>query len=283
MVHPAADTEGRGAVPGRMGGVICLVLVTLLAAACGKEQTASQSGSLAELPSASAVKEIVAVGNIVADDYGITLPNFCYTTDNASFWSVQLAVATGETDPGFKTILRIDLPKSDASLALPSGRIFSLEAGGPYDRFPGTVTVFNGEWSTLKTVETGTLHFSAPAQGQGTRTIIFDLGFADYDSAERPVPRYQLKGDFTTEGVPGAQRLTCGGTGDGRGGEALYRDKCSRCHSLGAYLSVGNSVSDLRLRGGELPFCFPGTVPEHQQINLDAASLWRLRVALNAW
>jgi len=259
MIHTAANTRKRGVVPGRRGVTRFLAAVALLAAAgCGKEQAASQNNSLAVLPVPSSGKEVEAIANISADDYGLSLPNLCYTTDNSSFWSVQLAVATGETDPGFKTIIRIDLPKTGAPFVLPSDRTFSLEAGGPYDRFPGSVTVFNGQQSTLKTVETGTIYFSTPTSGQGSRTISFDLGFADYDSGARPVPRYQVRGDFASGGVPGAFRLSCTGTGDGDGGEEIYREKCSRCHSLGAYLTVANSVSDLGLIGGGVALPLPG-------------------------
>jgi mannitol/fructose-specific phosphotransferase system IIA component (Ntr-type) len=134
--------------------------------------------------------------SVTYDEFGLVQPNFYYSTNNAEFWSIQADVADNEWDQNFKTIIRIDIPKSDAGL-LPGidGKTFAIEDGASYEKFPGVFLVFNGQKSTLKKVGQGTISFS-PGSTADEVTGEFDVILIDNDSTLVPAPQYILKGVF---------------------------------------------------------------------------------------
>ena len=78
---------------------------------------------------------------IAASDYPFAVtPNFYYSTDNQSFWSIQANVAKTVSDIDSRSVIRIDIQKSGAPLPQ-LNRTFSIEAGGNFERFPGSFMV----------------------------------------------------------------------------------------------------------------------------------------------
>ena len=107
---------------------------------------------------------------------GLFKPNYYYSTNNNAYWSIQADVAENVWDPTFKTVIRIDIPKSDNGV-MPSigGKTFSIEDNPQYEKFPGTFLVFNGEKSTLKKVSQGTITFSPGFNWRPRQRVILML------------------------------------------------------------------------------------------------------------
>ncbi len=185
---------------------VTAVLVALLAA-CGSgggqasssTAAASAATGTSTASTASNVDQDPAHTNyltVTYDEYGLIQPNYYYSTNNNSYWSIQADVAENAWDPAFKTVIRIDILKSDNGV-MPSvgGKTFSIEDNPQYEKFPGTFLVFNGEKSTLKKVSQGTITFSSDsAASQATGD--FDVTLVDNDSSIDPAPQYHLKGVF---------------------------------------------------------------------------------------
>lgn len=133
---------------------------------------------------------------ITSTDYNFQkAPNFYYSTDNPVFWSIQANIASSPTDINARTVIRIDIPKVGQLPQL--NRTFSMDGNVAYEKFPGTFYLLDGQQSTRKRVESGLISFTADSVMDGRVSGSFDVVFADYDSAVSPVPRYQLKGEFS--------------------------------------------------------------------------------------
>lgn len=134
---------------------------------------------------------------VAESDYQFAVtPNFYYSTDNQSFWSIQANLAQSVSDINSRTVIRIDIPRTGAQLP-ELNRTFAIEAGGGYDRFPGEFLVLDGQQSSRKRVESGTITFSADSVMAAHVSGSFNVVFTDYDSAVTPAPRYYLKGIFS--------------------------------------------------------------------------------------
>ena len=183
-------------------------LVALLAA-CGSGGGGSQASSSSATSSASTgTSAAVTASNVdqnlahtnyltvTYDEYGLIQPNYYYSTNNNAYWSIQSNVAENVWDTNFKTVIRIDIPKSDSGI-MPSigGKTFAIEDNPQYEKFPGTFFVFNGERSTLKKVSQGTISFS-PDSAATEAAGDFDVMLIDNDSTLVPPPQYHLKGIF---------------------------------------------------------------------------------------
>lgn len=130
---------------------------------------------------------------VTSDDYGIRTPNFYYSTNNESFWSVQAAVAENVTDPDFRSVIRIDITKENG--VMPDiNKSFSIEDNPQYEKFPGSILVPNGQKSTGRKVERGLISFETGSSGNVKGS--FDVVLTDYDSATVPAPRHRLEGNF---------------------------------------------------------------------------------------
>ncbi|HTG01812.1 MAG TPA: hypothetical protein VK654_14620 [Nitrospirota bacterium] len=134
---------------------------------------------------------------VTLDEYGLQKPTFYYSTCNDAFWSIQANIAESVWDPNFKTIMRIDILRSETN-GVPNigGKSYSIEAQGLYEKFPGEFLVFNGQRSVLKKVESGTLSFSPASSLDGDIIGEFDVVLTDYDSPTTPAPQYHLQGTF---------------------------------------------------------------------------------------
>ena len=185
---------------------VTAVLVALLAA-CGSgggqasssTAAASAATGTSTASTASNVDQDPAHTNyltVTYDEYGLIQPNYYYSTNNDSYWSIQADVAVNAWDPAFKTVIRIDILKSDnGDMPSVGGKTFSIEDNPQYEKFPGTFLVFNGEKSTLKKVSQGTITFS-PDSAASQATGDFDVTLVDNDSSIDPAPQYHLKGVF---------------------------------------------------------------------------------------
>ena len=185
--------------------LLTAVLVGLLAA-CGGGGSAESGAATASASTATSVTTTQTTTSqnpahasylsVTYDEYGLVQPNFYHSTNNAEFWSIQANVAVNEWDPEFKTVIRIDIPKTEAG-AMPSigGKIYAIEEGTSYEQFPGVFLVFNGQKSTLKKVGQGTISF-APNSTENEATGDFDVILTDNDSSLVPPPQYHLKGVF---------------------------------------------------------------------------------------
>lgn len=220
---------------------------------------------------------------ITDDEYGLVTPNFYYSTDNSAFWSIQADVAKDVTDQDFACVVRIDIQKSGSgAISGLSGKTFSIEEGGAYDKFPGNIFVSDGHKSTKKSVEHGIISFAPVSASPDDIKGEFDVTMTDYDSKIVPPPQYRLKGKFGFKmGTYGAATPLPPEVYPAKGRDA-YDQLCSGCHKLGDYDTTGETASDLSQRGGELPMVYPGDVREHRGIILDQQTMANLRIFLNA-
>jgi hypothetical protein len=253
--------------------------VALALTGCGGGGSGSGSGS----SGTTKTKVEANYFNISNDEYGLMSPNFFYSTNNSSFWSIQADVADDIWDPNFRTIIRIDIQKLQNGDLPDINKSFSIEDNPPYETFPGVFLVFNGHESVYKKVEQGTISFSVGPKASGLVNGVFDVVLTDYDSTLMPPPQYHLKGTFSfAVGTYGPATPLPDEVYPASGKQA-YDQKCSACHFLGGYDPTPKSASDLARRGGELAMVFPGAVPEHQALSMDAQTLKDLRVFLNVW
>ncbi len=130
------------------------------------------------------------------DEYGLATHNFYSSTNNAEFWSIQASIAKDIHDINALTVIRIDIKKIGNSMRS-LNKTFSIEESPVAEKFPGEVLIFNGQKSTGKRVESGTITFTptsdAATQVQGT----FDVVMTDYDVSQVNPPHYRIKGDFS--------------------------------------------------------------------------------------
>lgn len=130
------------------------------------------------------------------DEYGLATHNFYASTNNAEFWSIQASIANDIHDINALTIIRIDIQKNGTPLPA-LNKTFSIEETPIAEKFPGEMLIFNGQKTTGKKVESGTITFTpnsdASTRVQGT----FDVVMTDYDASKVNPPHYRIKGDFS--------------------------------------------------------------------------------------
>jgi hypothetical protein len=281
MRHDKASSAAKNITLRRLSCTKAITIALLLTVtACG-----GSGGSNADTATGVAASPAYHANllKVTDDEYGLLKPNFYYSTDNAAFWSIQANVANDINDPNFRTVIRIDITKSDKGGLPVLNKTYSIEDNPGYERFPGVFSVFNGRKSVYIKVERGTISFTPDSDSSKEVHGVFDVSITDYDSNITPLPQYRVKGVFSfAMGTYGAATPLVTDIYPANGKEA-YDKVCSTCHSLGDYDPAVKSASDLAQRGGELPLVYPGTFPEHQQIALDVQTMQNLRVFLNAW
>jgi hypothetical protein len=165
----------------------------------GGSQVAYPSATAPSPPSSQSVSNVIKTNylQISESDYRFSVsPNFYYSTDNQSFWSIQANVADSVTDINSRNVIRIDIPKNGTQLPA-LNKPFSIEADGVYDKFPGTFSVLDGKQSSAKKVEKGTITFAPDSVMSDHVSGSFEVILTDYDSTLSPVPKYSLKGVFS--------------------------------------------------------------------------------------
>lgn len=130
-----------------------------------------------------------------SDDYGLLTPTFYYSTDNEEFWSIQADIADDVFDQNFRSIMRIQIPKDNGNIP-EMNKTFDLEGSPQYEKFPGVFLIPNGQDSTLKKVEQGTISFEPDSIASEYVKGTFDVILTDYDSDLVPAPQYPIKGVF---------------------------------------------------------------------------------------
>ncbi len=191
-----------------MPSVLIAVMSLGLMTACGSggDQTGSGTTVLSNSNASPAVivpsnadqtKTVTDSFTVTYDEYGLTKPNFFYSTNNDSFWSIQADVAENVWDPNFKTVMRIDIAKTSGTMPDIGGKVFAIEDNTLYEKFPGAFIVLNGEKSTLKKVKSGTITFTQDSTLSGDVNGTFDVMLTDYDSTISPTPHYHLMGTFS--------------------------------------------------------------------------------------
>jgi hypothetical protein len=93
--------------------------------------------------------------------------------------------------------MRIDIAKSNGSMPSIGGKTYSLEESAQHEKFPGSFIVLNGDKSSLKKVESGTITFTQDSTPSGDVNGTFDVMLTDYDSTISPTPHYHLMGTFS--------------------------------------------------------------------------------------
>lgn len=133
---------------------------------------------------------------VTSDDYNLATPNFYYSTANESFLSIQANIAKNVTDIDTRNVIRIDVPKVNG--AWPQlNKVFSIEGGSQYEKFPGMILLFNGQPSTKSKVEQGTITFLSDSVASEQISGSFDVTITDYASETEPISRHHLKGSFS--------------------------------------------------------------------------------------
>ena len=132
---------------------------------------------------------------VTSDDYNLAAPSFYYSTVNESFWSIQANIAKYVQDIDTRCVIRIDVPKINGSWPL-LNKEFSIEDNPLYEKFPGSILVFNGSPSTMSKVEHGIISFAPGSITSEHVSGFFEVTMTDYGSGTLPLPQHHLKGDF---------------------------------------------------------------------------------------
>jgi hypothetical protein len=159
----------------------------------GGGETANTTPVTTQYSSDQAAK--TAYLTVTSDDYTLAAPNFYYSTINESFWSIQANIARYVQDIDTRCVIRIDVPKINGSWPLLNKK-FSIEDNAQYEKFPGTILVFNGSPSTMSKVEHGIISFAPDSITSEHVSGYFEVTMTDYGSDSLPVPHHHLKGDF---------------------------------------------------------------------------------------
>jgi hypothetical protein len=130
-----------------------------------------------------------------SDEFGLLASTFYYSTDNEKYWSIQADIAEDVFDPNYLCVMRMHIPKENG--VMPAiNKTFSIEDTPQYEQFPGVFLVPNGQESTLRKVEQGTISFEPDSTSAGEVKGTYDVVLTDYDSGLVPAPQYRLKGGF---------------------------------------------------------------------------------------
>ncbi|MCM0080463.1 cytochrome c [Geomonas sp. Red32] len=276
MKTPAAnsiDTWGRRGLKGAM------VALALTLAACGGGGGGGNSPAAVNNASSQPVQSAAAANGsflFTTDNYGMENANFvCATSSNLGL-VLRAAVATGVTDPNFRTVARIDVATPGQ---LATGTSYSLDPAASSYQFPGAVYFFNGHQSTLLKTVGGTISFTSlgTASGQAISGT-FDAQVEDDSDPAKPVYRVAASFSFASEGAgailpaPAPVPAIAAST---------YNANCAACHTLGSLDSTQGSGPDLALKGGKLTPLFPANATGHNGVNLSAAEVSALKVFLN--
>jgi hypothetical protein len=132
---------------------------------------------------------------LAVDEYGLVPHTFYSSTSNDQFWSVQADIATDIHDMNARTVFRIHIPKNGTPLP-PLNKAYAIGVNPLLEKFPGDVLVFNGQKSTYKKVESGTIVFTANSDAASHVQGTFDVIMTDYDASTTNPPQYRLKGSF---------------------------------------------------------------------------------------
>jgi hypothetical protein len=262
----------------RHGINTAILSLALVVAGCGGGGGGS---TVSGVTSSSPALQTPAAANaftVTSDNYGIQSPTYLASTKSTLGIVMRAAIASSMTDPGFKTVSRIDIPPS---AALSTGTVYSLGAAtGGSPAFPGSIYFLNGHPSTLLRTVDGSISFSSFGSNSGDRISgSFSAIIEDGGDSATPKARYTVAAnfDFVTDSfgsVPGAGPAALASTG--------YDVNCASCHALGSHDTTSAGAGDLALKGGKLNALYSADQPGHQGIRLAASEISALQVLLNS-
>jgi len=132
---------------------------------------------------------------VTSDDYKLAAPTFYYSTVNETFWSIQANIAKYVQDIDTRCVIRIDVyPVNGTWPTL--NKTFSIEDNPNYEKFPGSILVFNGSPSTQNKVDHGIITFAPDSVTAKHVSGFFEVTVKDDSAGTLPVPQHHLKGDF---------------------------------------------------------------------------------------
>lgn len=245
-----------------------IVTSVLFVAGCGGGGGSTAVNGVAPTPAAQANSYTT-----VSDDYGMAAPSYLAATSSAMGVVLRTALATGLSDPNFKTISRIDIPAGFS----PAGT-YSLGAAVPgVPAFPGALYFFDGHLSTLLHTVGGTITFTSFGSNTGDRvTGSFNALVADGGDSEAG---YSIAASF--DFATGTSGAVVPAPAAPNQAAARYDALCASCHALGAYDTTLSGASDLALKGGKMNALFTADQATHQGLLLTAAEISALKVLLN--
>jgi hypothetical protein len=216
---------------------------------------------------------------VTEDGYGLQNSTFLTSDQSNGIFVMRAAIASGDTDPNFRTVFRIDVFSASQ---VERNVTYRIGDGTSLPAFPGEILFFNGHQSTLLHTAGGTITFTD--FGTHTGDLVagnFAVALADGYSGTVPQPEYAIKANFKFI-LNAAGPVTPVPLPIPSGSLSSYTAKCSSCHALGTLDSVAESAPDLALKGGVMDDNFTLDVPGHQGISLAPSEIKGLKVILNA-
>lgn len=260
-----------------------LSVATLLIAACGGGGGSTSAGGVtttAAPPATALPVEYKNSFDLTNDTYGTQKATYLSATSSDGAYVLRTAIASSMTDPGFKSIFRIDI-KQPAAITENAAYAVGGETSS-LPTFPGDIYIFNGHPSTMIKVVSGAITFTS--LGRGSDNIItgnFNVQAEDQNPAISPRTTYMFAATFSfaldSYGaiIPTPLPVPASGA-------ALYDSRCASCHMLGDYDQTSNGAPDLSLKGGITGLLFTAGITGHQGVLLSAPELKDLRIFLNA-
>lgn len=254
-----------------------LLSAALIFAGCGGGGSAPSTvnGVAANTPAAQPAANSFAV---TGDGYGLQSPTYLASSVSSQGIVLRAAIASGMTDPNFKTVTRIDV---NPGAAIAAGTVYSLAGAASGPAFPGAIYFLNGHSSTLLRTVDGTIRFTSFGVNQDDRISgSFSAVVEDGNDSSTPKARYTVSAtfDFGT----GNSNATAAAGPDLAAAATAYDANCASCHALGSHDATSNGASDLTLKGAKMSTVFPSDQATHQGTRLAAGDRYALQVLLNA-
>ncbi len=272
--HIKTNAPGEQAPP-TLFKTAFLSLALIIVAGCGGGGGGETAPAGVSAPPAAQSQQPAANSfAVTSDGYGMENSTYLSSTKSALGIVLRGAIASGMTDPNFKTVSRIDIA---SGAAIAPETTYSLGAGG--NVFPGSVYFFNGRQSTLLRTIGGSITFSSYGSNPGDR-ISGSYSAVVEDGNDPAGASYTIAAsfDFATDSnapvtpAPASMAVSA---------QPSYQAFCASCHALGSYDQTVAGASDLSLKGGRLNGSFSAH-PAHQGITLTASETSNLKVLLNS-
>lgn len=253
--------------------ILCTTAVLFTLGGCGSGGGGSQSEAVTTPSTPTTVNNSYSLSE---DTYGLQNATFMSATNNNSTFVMRAAIAKSMTDPGFRTVFRIDIVKPELINGPGTYAISGTDS-------PVKIFFFNGHTSTILNTVAGSITFTSYGENSGDMVVgNFTAVVEDQNSGNVPRPTYSVGGNFSftvnssgiLEPTPAPVPVAASG---------YYDTKCSSCHSLGNHdpLCAGGAP-DLAMAGGEIPELFSADTPGHKGITLNAQEIHDLKILLNA-
>lgn len=272
----ANETKSNGRFGMATKAAIVSLALALMAGCGGGGGAGNAPAAVNAAPASSTVQSAANSYTVTSDDYGLENATYLASTKSNLGIILRSAIATSMSDPGFKTVSRIDIA---AGAAITPQTVYSLGSGGGAPAFPGNIYFFNGHQSTLLRTVGGTISFTRYGSNSGDRISgSYSAVIEDGNDPARATYSVAASFDFVTDSygavnpAPASLALAA---------QPGYQANCSSCHALGTLDPSAAGASDLALKGGRMNGTFNAGQPGHQGITLSANEIKTLKVLLN--